>query len=108
MSVTLISVSQDTVVSNKHKEQTRHYYVFFQQVAHQSYVPLYVIYPSRLIRQWPGPKLEVASYLAPLRYFLSDTDTSNEQGCWIVPIDVCKVALPSTSGSPNVTVNDIH
>ena len=31
MSVTLISVSQDTVVSNKHEEQTRHYYVIFQQ-----------------------------------------------------------------------------
>ena len=31
MSVTLISVSHDTVVSNKHEEQTRHYYVNFQQ-----------------------------------------------------------------------------
>ena len=31
MSVALISVSQDTVVSNKHEEQTRHYYVIFQQ-----------------------------------------------------------------------------
>ena len=31
MSVTLISVSQDTVVSNKHEERTRHYYVIFQQ-----------------------------------------------------------------------------
>ena len=31
MSVTLISVSYDTVVSNKHEEQTRHYYVNFQQ-----------------------------------------------------------------------------
>ena len=30
MSVTLISVSQDTVVSNKHEERTRHYYVIFQ------------------------------------------------------------------------------
>ena len=30
MSVTLISVSHDTVVSNKHEEQTRHYYVNFQ------------------------------------------------------------------------------
>ena len=29
MSVTLISVSQDTVVSNKHEERTRHYYVIF-------------------------------------------------------------------------------
>ena len=27
MSVMLISVSQDTVVSNKHEERTRHYYV---------------------------------------------------------------------------------
>ena len=26
----LISVSQDTVVSNKHEERTRHYYVIFQ------------------------------------------------------------------------------
>ena len=33
MSVTLISVSHDTVVSNKHEEQTRHYYVNFQQYA---------------------------------------------------------------------------
>ena len=32
MSVTLMSVSHDTVVSNKHEEQTRHYYVNFQQV----------------------------------------------------------------------------
>ena len=31
MSVMLINVSHDTVVSNKHKEQTRHYYVNFQQ-----------------------------------------------------------------------------
>ena len=31
MSVMLISVSQDTVVSNKHEERTRHYYVIFQQ-----------------------------------------------------------------------------
>ena len=31
MSVMLISVSHDTVVSNKHEEQTRHYYVNFQQ-----------------------------------------------------------------------------
>ena len=30
MSVTLISVNQDTVVSNKHEERTRHYYVIFQ------------------------------------------------------------------------------
>ena len=30
MSVTLISVSHDTVVSNKHEEWTRHYYVNFQ------------------------------------------------------------------------------
>ena len=29
MSVTLISVSHDTVVSNKHEERTRHYYVIF-------------------------------------------------------------------------------
>ena len=34
MSVTLISVSHDTVVSNKHEEQTRHYYVNFQQKHH--------------------------------------------------------------------------
>ena len=31
MSVMLISVSQDTVVSNKHEERTRHYYVIFQR-----------------------------------------------------------------------------
>ena len=31
MSVMLISVSYDTVVSNKHEERTRHYYVNFQQ-----------------------------------------------------------------------------
>ena len=31
MSVTLISVSHNTVVSNKHEERTRHYYVNFQQ-----------------------------------------------------------------------------
>ena len=30
MSVALISVSQDTVVSNKHEERTRDYYVIFQ------------------------------------------------------------------------------
>ena len=30
MSVMLISVSHDTIVSNKHEEQTRHYYVNFQ------------------------------------------------------------------------------
>ena len=29
MSVTLISVSHDTVVSNKHEERTKHYYVIF-------------------------------------------------------------------------------
>ena len=33
MSVTLISVSHDTVVSNKHEERTRHYYVIFQQTS---------------------------------------------------------------------------
>ena len=33
MSVTLISVSHDTIVSNKHEEWTRHYYVNFQQGA---------------------------------------------------------------------------
>ena len=31
MSVALISVSQDTIASNKHEERTRHYYVIFQQ-----------------------------------------------------------------------------
>ena len=31
MSVTLISVSHDTIVSNKHEERIRHYYVNFQQ-----------------------------------------------------------------------------
>ena len=31
MLVMLISVSHDTIVSNKHEEQTRHYYVNFQQ-----------------------------------------------------------------------------
>ena len=30
MSVTLISVSHDTAVSNRHEERTRHYYVIFQ------------------------------------------------------------------------------
>ena len=34
MSVMLISVSHDTIVSNKHEEQTRHYYVNFQHSAH--------------------------------------------------------------------------
>ena len=38
MSVMLISVSQDTVVSNKHEEQTRHYYVIFQQTGQVSTV----------------------------------------------------------------------
>ena len=33
MSVTLISVSHDTIVSNKHEEQTRHYYVNFHHKA---------------------------------------------------------------------------
>ena len=33
MSVMLISVSHDTIVSNKHEEQTRHYYIDFQQLA---------------------------------------------------------------------------
>ena len=33
MSVTLISVSHDTVVSNKHEERTRHYYVIFQHLS---------------------------------------------------------------------------
>ena len=28
----LMNVSYDTVVSNKHEEQTRHYYVDFQQM----------------------------------------------------------------------------
>ena len=32
MSVMLISVSHDTVVSNKHEERTRHYYVIFPTV----------------------------------------------------------------------------
>ena len=36
MSVTLISVSHDTVVSNKHEEQTRHYYVNFQHMGPSS------------------------------------------------------------------------
>ena len=36
MSVTLISVSHDTVVSNKHEEQTRHYYVNFQHLIYQN------------------------------------------------------------------------
>ena len=31
MSVMLIGVSHDTVVNNKHAEQTRHYYLNFQQ-----------------------------------------------------------------------------
>ena len=31
MSVTLISVSHNTIISNKHEEQTRHFYVDFQQ-----------------------------------------------------------------------------
>ena len=30
MSAMLISVSHDTIVSNKHEERTRHYYVNFQ------------------------------------------------------------------------------
>ena len=33
MSVMLISVSHDTIVSNKHEEQTRHYYVNFQHLS---------------------------------------------------------------------------
>ena len=33
MSVMLISVSHDTIVSNKHEEKTRHYYVDFQQAS---------------------------------------------------------------------------
>ena len=32
MSVMLISVSHDTIVSNEHEEQTRHYYVNFQHL----------------------------------------------------------------------------
>ena len=32
MSVMLISVSYDTIVSNKHEEQTRHYYINFQHL----------------------------------------------------------------------------
>ena len=31
----LISVSHNTIVSNKHEEQTRHYYVNFQHVTPQ-------------------------------------------------------------------------
>ena len=39
MSVMLISVSHDTVVSNKHEERTRHYYVNFPTPgAHQRQV----------------------------------------------------------------------
>ena len=34
MSVMLISVSHDTVVSNKHEERTRHYYVIFSNKMH--------------------------------------------------------------------------
>ena len=34
MSVMLICVSHDTVVSNKHEERTRHYYVNFQHCHH--------------------------------------------------------------------------
>ena len=43
MSVTLISVSHDTIVSNKHEEQTRHYYVDFQH-------PVLSVLPQ--IHQW--------------------------------------------------------
>ena len=32
MSVMLTSVSHDTVISNKHEERTRHYYVIFQHL----------------------------------------------------------------------------
>ena len=38
MSVTLISVSQDTVVSNKHEERTRHYYVIFSNSANVIFI----------------------------------------------------------------------
>ena len=34
----LISVNHDTVVSNKHEEQTRHYYVNFQQSMQNAYI----------------------------------------------------------------------
>ena len=33
----LMNVSHDTVVSNKHEEQTRHYYVNFQHYYHVFY-----------------------------------------------------------------------
>ena len=43
MSVTLISVSHDIIVSNKHEEQTRHYYVDFQQMWLQQYEKCYSV-----------------------------------------------------------------
>ena len=43
MSVTLISVSHDTVVSNKHEEWTRYYYVNFQHQLPQEFHYLFVV-----------------------------------------------------------------
>ena len=37
----LISVSHDTIVSNKHEEQTRHYYVNFQHST--SLIMMYIL-----------------------------------------------------------------
>ena len=42
MSVMLIIVSHDTVVSNKHEERTRHYYVNFQHITLSSTEAEYV------------------------------------------------------------------
>ena len=59
MSVTLISVSQDTVVSNKHEEWPRHYYVIFQQ-----YQPgdLVLLEATNIHTERPSKKLDDKRY----------------------------------------------
>ena len=51
MSVMLISVSDDTVVSNKHEERTRHYYVIFPTVS-SGWVSLYLQLGIEFFHKW--------------------------------------------------------
>ena len=51
MLVTLISVSHDTVVSNKHEERTRHYYINFQHS-----ISLFMMYILRVIMTFCSPQ----------------------------------------------------
>ena len=94
MSVTLIGVSHDTVVSNKQEEQTRHYYVNFQH-----HHPWTLLLRCSHRQRTPAASQRTLSSLRSLRLlsYHGTSTTSLEKGnSWHRPT---RSVLSSTRGS---------